>query len=50
MMGVTALSVPSIVMLKNVMKPKLLAIFVGIIAIGIIFIGYVFNIFSFVLV
>jgi len=50
MMGVTALSVPSIVMLRNVMKPKLLAIFVGIIAIGIIFIGYVFNIFSFVLV
>lgn len=50
MMGVTALSVPSIVMLKQVMKPKLLALFVGIITIGIIFIGYVFNIFSFLII
>ena len=50
MMGVTALSVPSIVMLKNVMKPKLLAIFVGIIAVGIIAIGYIFNIFSFLVI
>lgn len=47
MMGVTALSVPSIVMLKQVMKPKLLAIFVGTISAGIILIGYVFNFFSF---
>ncbi|HBF9908750.1 TPA: permease, partial [Clostridioides difficile] len=45
-----ALSVPSIVMLKNVMKPKLLAIFVGIIAVGIIAIGYIFNIFSFLVI
>lgn len=50
MMGVTALSVPSIVMLKNVMKPKLLAIFVGIMAVGIIAIGYIFNIFSFLVI
>lgn len=48
MMGVTALSVPSVVMLKQVMKPRLLAIFVGIISGGIILIGYVFNIFSFI--
>src|SRR5574344_1771279 len=50
MMGVTALSVPSIVMLKQVMKPKLLRIFVGIISIGIILIGYLFNIFGFLII
>jgi uncharacterized membrane protein YraQ (UPF0718 family) len=43
MMGVTALSLPSIIMLKRVVKIKLLAIFVGIVTIGIIIIGYVFN-------
>lgn len=50
MMGVTALSVPSIVMLKQVMKPKLLGIFVGIISVGIILIGYLFNIFGFLII
>lgn len=43
MMGVTALSLPSIIMLKQVVKSKLLLIFVGIVSIGIIIIGYVFN-------
>lgn len=47
MMGVTALSLPSIIMLKNVVKTKLLAIFVGIVTIGIIIIGYAFNTFSY---
>lgn len=50
MMGVTALSIPSIVMLKQVMKNKLLAIFVGIITVGIILIGYIFNIFGFLII
>lgn len=50
MMGVTALSIPSIIMLKQVMKPKLLGIFVGIITVGIIIIGYLFNIFSFLVI
>lgn len=50
MMGVTALSIPSIIMLKQAMKPKLLGIFVGIISVGIIIIGYVFNIFSFLII
>ena len=50
MMGVTALSVPSIVMLKQVMKNKLLGIFVGIISVGIIVIGYIFNIFQFLVI
>jgi uncharacterized membrane protein YraQ (UPF0718 family) len=49
MMGVTVLSFPSIIMLRKAIKPKLLALFVGIIATGIIIIGYLFNIFEFVL-
>ncbi|MCB2290036.1 permease [Clostridium sp. CS001] len=50
MMAVTALSLPSIIMLSKVVKPKLLAIFVGIVATGIIIIGYLFNAFSFLFV
>lgn len=49
MMAVTALSLPSIIMLKNVMKPKLLGIFVTLVVIGIIIIGYGFNAFAFLL-
>ncbi|WP_198524914.1 permease [Niameybacter massiliensis] len=49
MMAVTALSLPSIIMLKNVIKPKLLTIFVGIVVIGIMMIGYGFNAFSFLI-
>jgi uncharacterized membrane protein YraQ (UPF0718 family) len=43
MMAVTALSLPSIIMLKKVVKTKLLIIFVGIITVGIVIIGYLFN-------
>lgn len=43
MMSVTALSLPSMIMLSKVVKPKLLAIFIGIVSIGIIFTGYLFN-------
>lgn len=43
MMGVTTLSLPSIVMLKKAVKPKLLGIFVAICTLGIILVGYVFN-------
>ena len=50
MMAVTALSLPSLIMLSKVVKPKLLAIFVAIVATGIIIIGYLFNAFSFLLV
>lgn len=45
MMGVTALSLPSMIMLSRVVKPKLLGTFVGIVTIGIIIIGYIFNAF-----
>ena len=50
MMGVTALSLPSIIMLKRVVKTKLLAIFVGIVSIGIIIIGYTFNAFGYLFI
>jgi len=43
MMGVTTLSLPSMIMLKKAVKPKLLAIFIGICTIGIIIVGYFFN-------
>lgn len=46
MMGVTALSLPSMIMLKKVVKIQLLAFFVGIVTLGIIIIGYLFNAFS----
>jgi len=50
MMGVTALSLPSMIMLRKAVKPKLLGVFVGIIAVGIIIIGYSFNAFQFLFV
>jgi hypothetical protein len=50
MMSVTALSLPSIIMLSRVVKPKLLAIFVVIVSVGIMLIGYGFNYFSYLLV
>lgn len=43
MMAVTTLSLPSIIMLRKAVKPKLLALFVGICTVGIIIVGYVFN-------
>ena len=43
MMGVTTLSLPSMIMLKKAIKPKLLGIFIGICAVGIIVVGYFFN-------
>jgi len=46
MMAVTALSLPSIVMLKKVIKPKLLIVFVSIVTIGIMIIGVLFNSFG----
>ncbi len=43
MMAVTTLSLPSLIMLKNVVKLQLLGIFVGVVVTGIIIIGYAFN-------
>ncbi|MFA6807886.1 MAG: permease [Eubacteriales bacterium] len=49
MMGVTALSLPSMILLKKVVKTKLLVVFAGIVTIGIIIIGYTFNVFGYLL-
>ncbi len=50
MMAVTALSLPSLVLLKKVVKIQLLSIFVAIVTTGILIIGYTFNIFGHLLV
>lgn len=50
MMAVTALSLPSLILLKKVVKTKLLAVFTGIVAVGIVLIGYLFNAFAHILV
>ena len=43
MMAVTTLSLPSIILLRKAIKPKLLALFVAICTVGIIIVGYLFN-------
>lgn len=43
MMGVTALSLPSLIMLKKAVKTKLLVVFTVIVSVGIILIGFLFN-------
>lgn len=50
MMAVTTLSLPSMIMLKKAVKPKLLAVFVGICTAGIIIVGYLFNIFHYLFI
>jgi len=46
MMAVTTLSLPSMIMLRKAVKPKLLAVFIAICTIGIIIVGYLFNAFQ----
>jgi len=43
MMSVTALSLPEMILLRRVLKPTLLAIFISIVGLGIVFTGYMFN-------
>lgn len=50
MMAVTTLSLPSIIMLKKAVKPKLLSTFIVICIIGIIIVGYLFNLFQFFII
>jgi len=50
MMAVTALSLPSMIMLKNVVKSKLLILFAGVVTLGILIIGYAFNIFGYLFI
>lgn len=50
MMAVTTLSLPSMIMLRKAVKPKLLSLFIGICTAGIIIVGYLFNAFQFLLI
>ena len=50
MMGVTTLSLPSMIMLKKAIKPKLLGVFIAICTVGIIVVGYLFNAIQYLLV
>lgn len=50
MMAVTALSLPSMIMLRKAVKPKLLAVFFSIVTVGIMLIGFLFNYFSFLFI
>jgi uncharacterized membrane protein YraQ (UPF0718 family) len=50
MMSVTALSLPSLIMLSKAVKPKLLTIFIGVVVFGIIAIGYLFNAFGYLFI
>jgi uncharacterized membrane protein YraQ (UPF0718 family) len=43
MMSVIALSLPEVVILRKVLKPRLIAAFVGVVAAGILLVGYAFN-------
>ena len=43
MMSVIALSLPEIIILRRVLKPRLIATFVGVVACGILLVGLVFN-------
>jgi uncharacterized membrane protein YraQ (UPF0718 family) len=50
MMSVTALSLPSMIMLSRAVKPKLLAVFIAVVVIGIIAIGFIFNALNFLFI
>lgn len=50
MMAVTTLSLPSIIMLRKAVKPKLLALFIAICSVGIILVGYLFNAFQYLFI
>lgn len=49
-MAVTTLSLPYMIMPRKAVKPKLLALFIGICTIGIIIVGYLFNVFQFLVI
>ena len=43
MMSVIALSLPEMIILRKVLKPRLIATFVGVVALGILLVGFIFN-------
>ena len=50
MMAVTTLSLPSLVLLRKAVRPKLLALFIGVCTVGIILVGYLFNALEWILI
>lgn len=50
MMAVTTLSLPSMIMLRKAIKPKLLGAFIAICTVGIVVVGYFFNVIQFILI
>jgi uncharacterized membrane protein YraQ (UPF0718 family) len=50
MMAVTTLSLPSMIMLRRAIKPKLLAVFIAIVTVSIVLVGYFFNAFQYLFV
>ena len=50
MMAVTTLSLPSLILLRKAVKPKLLALFIGVCAVGIVLVGYLFNAIQFLFI
>jgi uncharacterized membrane protein YraQ (UPF0718 family) len=44
MMSVIGLSFPETIILRKVLRPQLIAVFVGVVAVGIVIVGYLFNI------
>lgn len=50
MMGVTTLSLPSMIMLRKAVKPKLLGIFIAVCTVGIIIVGYLFNALEYIII
>lgn len=50
MMAVTTLSLPSLILLRKAVKPKLLGLFIGVCVVGIILVGYLFNVMGFLLI
>jgi len=43
MMSVIALSLPEMVILRKVLKPRLILVFAGVVGLGILLVGYLFN-------
>ena len=43
MMSVIALSLPEMIILRKVLRPRLIGVFIGVVALGIVLVGYLFN-------
>ncbi len=50
MMAVTTLSLPSLIMLKRAVKPRLLGTFIAICTLGIFLVGYLFNMLQYLII